>query len=82
MTVPQFRRVPACHIAVSGKWWGCLDRKEQRGQDTSRKVRPVGRGRKSSKNEHRAHLAAHGRKLAVPGTCRKHSGFHTLRRPA
>jgi len=80
--VPQSCRVLACSVAVSGKWWGCLDRKQQRGQDTSRKVRPVGRGRKFNKTKHRAHLAAHGHKLAVPGNWRKRFAFYTLRRPA
>ncbi len=82
MTVPKSCRVLACPVAVSGKWWGCFDREQQRGQDTSRKVRPVGRGRNSSKNKRRAHLAARRHKLAIPGNRRIRSGFHTLRRPA
>jgi hypothetical protein len=82
MTVPQSCRVLACPVAVSGKWWGCSDRGQHGGQDTSRKVRPVGWGRKSSKTKYRAHLAAHGHKLAVPGNWRKRLGFRTLRRSA
>ena len=82
MTALRFCRVLACPVAGSAKSWVGLDRKQQRGQDTSRKVRPVGWGRKSSKHKHRAHLAARWHKLAILGKWRKRSGLHTLRRPA
>ena len=78
----QLGRVLACSIVGSGRSWVGLDQKQQRGQDTSRKVRPVGWGRKSSRTRHRAHLAARGHKLAIPGSRPKRSGFHTLRLPA
>ena len=78
----QLGHVLACSIVGSEQSWVGLDQKQQRGQDTSRKVRPVGWGRKYSKSKYRAHLAAHGHKLAVPGNWRKRSGFHTLRRSA
>jgi hypothetical protein len=78
----QLGGVLACSIVGSERSWVGLDQKQQRGQDTSRKVRPVGRGRKSSKTKHRPHLVARRHKLAVPGSWRKRSGFRTLRRPA
>jgi hypothetical protein len=80
--VLQLGRVLACSVVGSDRSWVSLDRKQQRGQDTSRKVRPVGWGRKSSKTKQRPHLAARGHKLAIPGNRRKRSGFHTLRLPA
>ncbi len=82
MTVPQSCRVLACPVAESREWWECVDREQQRGQDKSRNVRPVGWGGNSSDFGYLAHIAPAARTLPTCATPRICSVIHTLRATA
>jgi hypothetical protein len=61
----------------SGKW--VLESNDRRGQDKSRKVRPVGRLGNSCNFNHAPNIAKIRHNLAVLPRCRSSSAFDTLR---
>ena len=71
-------------LACPGEGWGRsrdrLDRSNRRGQDTSRKVRPVGREKDYNEDSDLRHIANYARALLVYPDRLFCSAFHTLRR--
>ncbi len=79
MTSVVLKSPPSCSRRPSAECCWSAEETTERGQDTSRKVRPVGRGRKASKSKRRAHLVARRRKLSNSENRQKRSTFSTLR---
>lgn len=79
MTDLQLWTILAHFIAGSAELRGPAFGINRGGQDTSRKVRPVGWARKASKDRAPAHIAERIRKLPTRQKPRIFSPFHTLR---